>query len=167
MGRHRSPNYPAVGLSKAVEDARSLWNNEKRSAVAPKVAAKAWNYTSYSGPARSRLSALKKYGFLDDSENGVRLTERGITVSVHKPDDREYLNALRKAALQPALFQELTQTHLDASDDAITTYLITKQHFSPEGAKQATKAFKDTISVAKLQDSLYTPFDDGGNGKRS
>ncbi|MBI2889559.1 MAG: hypothetical protein HYY13_02125, partial [Nitrospirae bacterium] len=162
MGDKRSPNYPAVGLGKAVEDVRSWWAQEKRSPVAAEVGVKAWGYKMLSGPARTRISALKKYGFLEETPNGFKLSDRGVAVSIHKPEERDYQDAIRAAAMEPDLFRELLDTHADASEQAITNHLIMKRGFVPLGAKQAAKAFKDTIAVAKLQDSSYASR--GGNG---
>jgi hypothetical protein len=165
MGDKRSPNYPAVGLGKAIEDVQAWWAKEKRSPVSAEVGVKAWGYSTLNGPARSRISALKKYGFLEETPHGFKVSERGMAVSIHKSDESEYQQAIREAALEPDLFRELFETHADASEEAVSNHLIMKRSFMPLGAKQAAKAFKDTISVAKLKDSSYSPGDGNGGVK--
>src|SRR2546426_10831612 len=124
MARMRSPNYPAASLSQAIESARALWSKEKRTAVAPIVAVKAMGYGSMNGPARSRISALRKYGLLDEEGDGVRLSDLGMTI-VHSPTDSlEYRRAIQTAALNPDLFRELAESHAHASDEALKSHLL-------------------------------------------
>ncbi len=155
MARSRSPNYPAIGLGQTIEAAKALWAKEQRTAVPPEVAVKAWGYKSLSGPARTRLAALKHYGLLEEDRHGVRLSERALQI-IHQPaESSEYQEAVREAALAPELFRELRETHASASDDALKAHLVTKRKFTEEGAKLFIEAFRDTIDIAKLRDSAY------------
>jgi hypothetical protein len=76
------------------------------------------------------------------------------------PDDKRA--ALAQAGINPPLFRELAKEHGEASENAITSYLITKKDFHPDGARRAAKAFKATISLAHNNASGYT---DPSNGK--
>jgi hypothetical protein len=161
-GKMRSPNYPALGLSQAVEAARKLWDKEKRTPVAHATAATALGYGSLSGPARIAIAALRQYGLVDKPDPGhVQLSDRARRV-LHGDDDAKK-KALVEAASAPKLFRELAATHLDGSDDAIRSYLITKKEFSEEGARKAVKSFRDTVKLASPDASGYTTEENGGN----
>ncbi len=153
MARTRSPNYPAIGLKQAIELTQALWRHEKRTAVPPAVAARAWGYSSLSGPARIRLAALKKYGLLDEDRQGVRISELGMRLALEPPQSEPYRIALREAALKPALFRELYESHRDASDEALRSHLIFDREFSESGAALVIRAFRDTLAFAKLRGS--------------
>jgi hypothetical protein len=166
MGKQRSPNYPATGLTEAIDLARRLWKIEQRTSVSPDVIAKAWGYKSLSGPVRTKVSAMKKYGLLEQTTDGMRLSQRAVQIVNYKADTQEYQEAMQAAAKEPELFQELYKTHQNASDDALRAYLVTKKAFSDPGARQLIKAFRETMAVAKLQDSPYTPHDGNGSGNK-
>jgi hypothetical protein len=154
-GKMRSPNYPALGLSQAVEAARKLWDKEKRTPVAHATAATALGYGSLSGPARIAIAALRQYGLVDKPDPGhVKLSDRALRV-LHG-DEEAKKKALVEAASAPKLFRELAATHLDGSDNAIRSYLITKKDFSEEGARKAVKSFRDTVKLASPDASGYT-----------
>lgn len=155
MGKERSPNYPAIGLSDAITAIKALYEKEKRTAVPGVVAAKAIGYGSLSGPARVKLAALKKYGLLEgDERSGMRIAELGMHIMFPaSPEDED--ESRRKAALNPELFRALYENFAEASDDALRSYLITRMHFAPIGAKQVIAAFRDTIAFANLQKAEY------------
>lgn len=150
MARTRSPNYPAVGLHDAIELAQALWKQEKRTAVAPAVAAGAWGYRSLSGPARVRLAAVKKYGLLEEDRQGVRVSELAMRLCLEPLHSEPYRKALLEAALKPDLFRDLHESHRDASDDALRSHLIFDYGFSEGGARQAIRAFRQTLAAARL-----------------
>ena len=156
MGKMRSPNYPAIGLSAAVNRAREICDKEKRTVVSLDVAAKAIGYKSLSGPARTALAALKKYGLLDDEKGGVRISELAVRVLHSEDGSKEQGEALREAAMKPEIFRVLLATHADASDAALRSHLMTTKRFTEEGARRFIPSFMDIVRIAKLEDSNYT-----------
>jgi hypothetical protein len=154
-GKMRSPNYPALSLAQTLEAADKLWKAEKRTPVSNETAAVALGYKSLSGPARVAIGALRQYGLIDKAEKGhIRLSDLAVAALHGNADEKQA--ALRRAAVNPALFKELAQHHMDASDAAIRSYLITKKDFAEDGAKKAAKAFRDTLKLAKPEASGYT-----------
>jgi len=151
MGKMRSPNYPAVGLTEALKLSEALWAREKRTYVSPEAAVAAWGYSGMSGNARTKLGALRRYGLLDEGNEGtVRLSDLAMEI-VHHPDGSpERISALKAAAVKPELFRDLYKTHLQSSDQALRSHLITRLDFSDSGAQNVIEAFRDTISMAKL-----------------
>ena len=158
MAKMRSPNYPAVGLSVALERARRLWAKEKRTPVSYAVAAEAIGYGGLSGPSRSALASMKKYGLVDSDDQAVRVSDLALRI-LHPASEHEELSALQEAALRPDLFRLLFETLKDGSDGALKSHLITKLGFSEVGAVQLIRAYRDTLQVSKLDQPLDSPSD--------
>src|SRR2546422_815009 len=123
MAKMRSPNYPATGLGEAIDLAGQVWKKEQRTSVPPEVIAAAWGYRGLSGQPRIKMAALKKYGLLEQTKDGWRLSERALQILHHPQDSPEYREAVQAAAKGPELFQELYASHGKASDDALRAYL--------------------------------------------
>lgn len=152
----RSPNYPAIGLRESYQRTKQLWVKEKRTAVPADVAAKAIGYSGLSGPSRTVLAAMKKYGLVESDDKSVRVSELALRM-IHPANEQEEVKAFQEAALKPELFAQLFSTHQDASDDALRSYLITKLEFSETGARQLIKAYRDTIEVARFDNPSAEP----------
>lgn len=161
----RSPNYPAIGLRAAVDLLSKLWAAEKRSKVPIEVAVQAMGYHGYSGPTRSRVSALRKYGLIDQQGDDVQITDLGVRIMAPiKAGERE--KALREAGSQVELFRELLAQHHDASDQTLVSILL-RQEFTESGAKQAIQAYRDTIAFSKLDSVGYNEAHDDANQDHS
>jgi len=157
-GKMRSPNYPALTLPQALEVAGKLWNAEKRTPVGHEAAALALGFKSLSGPARVAIGALRQYGLIVKAEKGqIRLSDLAMAALHGNPDEKQA--ALRQAAVNPSLFKELARNYSQASETAISSYLITKKAFTDDGARKAAKAFWVALKLAKSDASGYTPDD--------
>lgn len=155
MSKQRSPNYPGIGLPDAVTALQAIWGKEKRTAVVPDTVAVALGYKALCGPARVKLSALKKYGLLQERAGKLCVSELGMRVLHGQAGDR--LVALREAAQQVELFRLLAETHADASRDALKSYLLLEEDFSPDGAEKFIEAFLATKELAKLGGTPIMP----------
>ncbi len=164
MAKMKSPNYPAVGLSEAIESVRALWNAEKRTSVDSRTAVIAMGYKALSGPAAARLSALKKYGLIEADGKGLRVSQLAMRILHSQEGSRDQRLAILEAANNPELFRELAATHADASDNALRSILVVQKGFSESGAKAFISAFKDTLALAKAADSGYPSDKSEGEG---
>lgn len=149
MSKMRSPNYPAYSLRSCMDWISRIWEKEGRTPVSSEIAAIAAGYKGLSGPSRTAIASMKKFGLLDESSDGVRVSPLALSI-IHPVKSGEDTLALREAALRPALFVQLAEQHLDASVQAITSFLITRMGFSHTGAVTCAEAFKDTVQFAKL-----------------
>lgn len=164
MSRERSPNYPSVDLASAVNMVKALFQREGRSAVAPQIAIKAWGLGSLHGPARSKIGALKAYGLLVGDKDKVRVSDRALTLILMSPETTDHQSAVREAALDPAIFQELYETNPEASDDALRHFLVVQKKFTDEGARRLIETFRATIALAGLS-GVSRPESDGASGQ--
>jgi hypothetical protein len=156
--KHRSPNFPVIGLPEAVSLAQKIWDKEKRTPLSALDVAKIGGYTSISGPSRQLVSALGKYGLLEPAGKALKLSDLAIQILHGQPREKEA--ALIEAGNKVALFRQLAQSHGDASEDSLKSYLIVQLKFSEDGAKKCIKAFLSTKSIAKLNGGAKIEGDD-------
>ena len=152
MATTRSPNYPSLSLSEAVDHARLLYDKERQSPTEADQVVRAWGYKGLSGPSRTKLSALRKYGLLEETPTGFRLSNRAMAILFPR-DAEEATAALLDAALTPDLFRELS-TFEGASDDNLISRLV-RMGFTPTGAKAAVASYRETMTVVGLETSGY------------
>ena len=156
MAKLRSPRFPSIGLTEATALAKRLWDAEKRTPVSQDDVGRAWGYKGTSGLVKRKIAAMGQFGLLEKENGSLRLSDRGIAIVVHPAGSTERNAAIREAVLAPALFLQMYESHLDASDGAMTAYLITKQGFTDRAASDFIEAFKDTCNLAKLSEKTYT-----------
>ena len=155
-GKTRSPNYPSVGLGGAIESARRFYSKAQRATLHPEEAVKAMGYEVASGAARTRLSALRKYGLLTDAPNGVRLSDDAISILVLPEADPERQAIINRLALLPDLFAELAQEFRNTEPSLVAAHLQRAKRFSQAGAKQAADAFRDTMALVRDSGAGYS-----------
>lgn len=164
MARERSPNHPAIDLDKALSAASDLYTKEGRSDIPIEVAAKAWGYAGLSGPARSKIAALRQYGLATQVKGNLQVTDLALTLILRTEDTAERRQTLKKAALSPALFGELRDTHPDASEDGLRHHLVVDKRFTEDGANRFIRAYQATMEFANLVGMSYNSGeDDTGN----
>jgi len=163
MAKERSPNYPFIGLGTALQGVRQLYDKERRSQVTSLAVAQAMGHGTLSGPATSKVAAVRQYGLLDQVSPGkYRISDVAMTLLLKKAGDPEYDRDVRKAAVAPQLFAELFEAYPEASDDTLRYHLVKEREFSAEGASRVIKSFRETITVAKLGVPSYIKMDNQG-----
>ncbi len=128
--------------------------------MAEHVVVKHMGYSSLNGAALGALSALRKFGILvQDPARRLRLSDDVITVLAHPEDAGPRTEALRRLALQPALFKELLAEFPNdlPSDVNLRARLISERKFNPEAADRLLVALRDTVEVAGLSTSAFEP----------
>ena len=154
MVRQRSPNYPGIDLEEALGVISTIYQKEGRAPFSLEVAATGLGYKSLSGPVRVKLAALRQYGLIDQQRRGeFKLTPRALTLILRNAASREYQQALREAAVEPALFNELGETRRSSSAESLRHHLIVDRNFTDDGAKRFIEVFKSTIQLANLEES--------------
>jgi hypothetical protein len=153
--RHRSPNYPTVGLREAIERVKRFVTTDGRAGAIPAIAAKHIGFASAHGQAYSVLSALKKFGLLDDKDGRVAPTQRAMEIVNLPETDERRIKAIREAALSPSIYAELIEQHKSTglpSDDTLAGELVAYGGFNPNSVKEFLKGFRETLEFAGLTD---------------
>ena len=154
--KDRSPNYPAIGLRRALELVQKLWDSDKRQPVLTPRAAVNMGFTAKSSAGQLAIAAMRKYGLLDTEGSGdqrkVKLSETAIGLLNPSASNREQM--LKEAALKPAIHAELWNKYgfEGASPGAIHDYLVFERKFTEQAATILIDQYKDTIAFAKLAD---------------
>jgi hypothetical protein len=153
--RHRSPNFPTVGLSEAVDRTKRFVKDNGKAAAMPAVAAKLIGFASAHGQAYSVLSALKKFGLLEEKDGRVAPTQRAMEIVSLPEADPRRLKAIKEAAVAPSIYAELIEQFRDTNlpnDDTLAGELIAYKGFNPNSVKEFLKAFRETMDFAGLSD---------------
>lgn len=153
--RQRSPNYPTVGLPEAIERVRKLFEADGRAGVPTEVAAKHIGYATAHGQAYSVLSALKKFGLLDEGKGRVSLSQRAIELLNLPATDPRRVQAVKDAALSPPIYRELVEQHAKTGlpgDESLEAELVTYRNFNPKVVAGFVRDFRATLEFAGLSD---------------
>lgn len=160
----RSTRYPGVSLQAALKAAEVLYKAERQSPVTTATAVAKIGFKSLSGPARVMIGALRQYGLVENLSASAQIRLTRLAIELIHGSENQKAKALKAAALKPALFADLSKTHLHASEDNLKSYLIVNKHFIDTGARIAAKAFRETMSLAKIADSDYSSESSPRNG---
>lgn len=173
--KDRSPSFPFITLSKAVERARELYTAARRHEMRLPDAARAMGYGGKSSGAIQSLAALIAYGLLEDSGTGearkFRVSDLGFKLlEDQRPGARTA--ALAEAAMSPKLIADyFSHWGMERPADGIcTSELRIEGGFTEDGAKAFLRVFDDAIGYIKVGDpdkELDTKDETCGGGKPS
>lgn len=159
MARVRSPNYPSISLPEAIERARKVYDREHTHKAAPEVIAKALGYAGLNGSSLSAISALKKYGLLEDVGKDWKISQAALLILVDPPESSERADAIRRAAHAPALFATLLEEYGEKapSDENLRAFLL-KRGFAQSAVDAPIRAYRETLEfVSKLPGAKNLP----------
>jgi hypothetical protein len=116
-----------------------------------------WGYTPKSSPGLVALAALKKFGLIEEQGSGPTRQARVSPLAEKiilddRPDSAERLEAIREAALRPAIHAELWQKFGDSvpSDANLRYHLRVEKRFTDSAVSDFIQEFRSTIEFAKL-----------------
>lgn len=166
-GKDRSPPFPFIPLSKALDRARSFYNEEKRGAAPLSRAVMHWGYSPSSSGGLQTAAALKHYGLLDDvggsgKERQLRLTELALRILLDtRPDSPDRDSYIRQAAYTPTVAAEVHERWPEGlpSEGTLNHYLVLERKFNESTAQTAINILKEnqqlvgTVQVSIESDS--------------
>ncbi len=151
--KDRSPSFPFITLTKAVDRAREIYAAARRHDVRLPDAAKAMNYGGKSSGAIQTLAALIAYGLVEDEGSGearkFRVTDLAFKIlEDQRPGAREA--GLAQAAISPKLIAEHAVVWRDGrpADSICISELRIDRGFSEDGAKLFLRVFDDAMTYA-------------------
>lgn len=144
----RSPRYPRISLSKAVELARRLFADVHTSKVDVDAAARVLGYSSAAnGTAAIAIGSLRQFGLVDGLRGDISVSE--LAMQILQPlDEDERIRALHQAARNPEVFASVLgqfNGRLPASGEPIKAFLIRQEGFSPAGADDLIGTLRETM----------------------
>ncbi len=154
--RHRSPNYPTVGLREAVDKVRQLYEMDGKAGAPAKVAATHIGFKTPHGQAMSVLAALKKFGLVQENDSGkITPTQRAIEILKLPEQDPRRVRALRDAATCPEIYAGLIEEYRYSglpANDTLESELVTYKSFNPKSVGAFVRDFKDSLEFAGISE---------------
>jgi len=157
MARVRSPNYPALSLPEAISRVKTIHDAEQHLAAPKEVIAKHLGYNGLNGAALSTVSAIGKYGLIEEaSGDKMRVSPLAITI-LYPPSPAEKAAAINEAAAKPALFVEIAnEWHGERpSDENLRSYLV-RRNFAVDAIDRVIKSYRETMDLVTADSGAYT-----------
>ena len=147
MARVRSPNYPAIALPDAIQRIGKVFDAEQHIPAAKEVVAKDLGYGGLNGASMKIISALIKYGLLEETGDQLKVSERAIFI-LHPPDSETKGRAIFEAAFSPTLFSDFReQWGSSVPSDANMTHYLLRRNFAQSAIGRILGAYKETIEL--------------------
>jgi hypothetical protein len=154
--KHRSPNYPAIGLEKALERAKIVYDNAKLHAVPVGVAHDKWGLKALSANGDQSVAALKAFGLLEVEGSGekrqVRVSDMARRIILESPERSELI---KQAALKPKVHADLWAKYGEGglpSNDVLRSYLVFDLKFNESYVDWFIDEFRETLAFAEIGD---------------
>lgn len=161
----RSPKYPFIPLSKALERADQLYRKETRNYAPMRVALGHWGYAPKSSGGLQTVGALIGYGLLEDAGAGqsrkVRITEHARRILLdQRPDSSERQDLIKQSALTPDIFASLwaewRQTGIPSPEN-MRYDLVMHHNFNENAVDDFIRVFAETLEFSGLKNEDNQP----------
>ena len=167
--RQRSPNYPSVGLPDAIARATRLYEGVGTAGASPDSAAKLIGYSKNHGTARMTMSALKKFGLVEERNGRVVPAKLTVDLANFPPTHPRHGAALRTAALSPTIYRDVYTRYRPHGvlppDDVLGPELIADSGFLPDKAEGFLADFRGSlIHAGLLRGNALTDAEAAGHG---
>lgn len=170
-GRHRSPNYPGIGLRSAVAKIEAIYKADGLAAAPQSAILKHLGYDKLHGEAGRMLSALKSFGLIEEVGDRIKITHRGINIVARPDGDPTRAEALRSAALSPNIYREIANDYKTTgglpSDTTLKAELIAVKRFNPNAVDEFVRDFRDSIRFAGLSDARLVKSEKEQDGNKT
>ena len=151
----RSPAYPAIDLEKAVQRAGQLYKRDRQFPISVSQVASIWGYASLNGPAALTVSALKKFGLIDDEgtkeDRTIAVSDLAVQILNHPSSDAR-AQAVKEAALNPPIHLEMWDEYgVNLPSDPNLVWRLTRDRgFTETGAREFIREYRGTLAFADL-----------------
>lgn len=126
MERQRSPSYPSLSLSQAIDLVAKVHKENRTNVISRETAAKDMGYAGLTGRSLTVLGSLTQYGLIEKAGKGdVKVTRRAVEI-LHPIEELHRAEAIIEAAQSPALFRMLHERFPEGvpSENALRSFLI-------------------------------------------
>ena len=156
---------------------QKVWEKEKRNPAPATAILEHWEYKPKSSGGFQALATLKRFGLLEEvpgaSVRSLKVSPMALELlKTENTDPVAYRKQLQSLAILPDWFAEIWKKYGRElpSDKTLESFLVFDRHLSEESVRQFIKAYKETISFAKLTESdtveeIQPAGGEGSNGK--
>lgn len=161
--KDRSPNFPAITFELALENARKLWDADKKHPTTVDLGLKRMGYTK-NGRSLRVLAALKSYGVLVAENNDVRVSDDAHAIFLFPVGSPERELRIKALAMRPPIFREVLRRFPGGlpSDETLHAKLQHDMGFTAEAVVPFVKALRAAMAVAGV-DHLDESADTGAD----
>lgn len=156
MARVRSPNFPVISLPAAIERIEKIYAREQTVPADRETIAAHLGYSGINGASLKVISALGKYGLLEEMpDKTFRVSPLALAI-MHPASDEEKADALREAASGPALFQKL-DSMFDGkrpSETNLRSWLL-RNGFATSAVASVISAYSETMDLVSGLSEVY------------
>jgi hypothetical protein len=147
MAKIRSPNYPMLDLGAALVATRKAFDKDNRNKMSRAALAKHLGHDSLSGPALTKLGALRAYGLISGKGDEIKITDDAVHALMAPDGSAERSAAMLKLATQPKLFQEIRKDFPSPPSPDNLKFWLVKRQFASDAAEKATKTYLATMRL--------------------
>jgi len=146
-----------MSLPDAVQRVAIIYKNQHTHGAPREVVVKSMGYNSLNGASASAISALVKYGLLEGRGDDIKVSDRAMRI-MHPNSPEEKAEALREAARDPELFQEIGEKFPGRmpADEVLRNYLI-RDGFAPAAVTGVIRAYRETNEFVEREAGAYDP----------
>jgi len=158
MARPRSPNYPSIGLGKAIEAMRPVFKREHRNKMSKLTLAKHLGSNTLNGRMLARIGSLRAYGLVEGRAEGLYVSDDALVLLTAPADSPERQAALERCAFRPGVFQKLHEAFPSRENPQSAEnirYSQIKDGFTESAAGKAAKSYLATLGLATGNPALY------------
>lgn len=156
MAKLRSPNCPQISFLEAAARAQLVYSKEHTHPADKNVIAEDLGYTSISGASLSMIGALRQYGLLEASGEGLRISDAAVDFFELPDGSAERRRAVLKMAFRPALFNELwKQYEGKPPSEANLRHALIKKGFLPKTAEEVLKVYGENFKLIENEETEY------------
>jgi hypothetical protein len=143
--RRKSPNFPSLSLSRALELAERVYESALDSALDTGTVLELMGFKGISGASRTALATLKQFGLLEGRDNDNRVTKLASRI-FHPLTDEEKVSAIVEASRKPPIYDEIFKQFKGSipDDKVLKAFLIRNNGFSDSGSSSLIKGLRDT-----------------------
>lgn len=168
MARTKSPKYPNYPLSKAIRNARKIFDADRTSPLPREVIAKHLGYSGLSGTADGAIATVVQYGLLERTgKSEMRLSQLAVDI-IAPEDEQQKQAAINRAAFLPPLFSEIWG-HFDKrkpSDEALRIYLL-RREFNDRAIEPILRSFEETLAMVRQTDEVESSGSDNDDAEET
>ena len=134
MAKVKSPNYPKISLAEALALARKAFDKDNRNKMSQGALAKHLGHSSLSGPALTRIGAVRAYGLIEGAGDELRVSDDAVTAMVAPGGSRELAVAFGALAARRSLSKIRAEFPTPPSAENLKFWLV-KRKFAPDAAE--------------------------------
>lgn len=156
MARVRSPNFPVISLPAAIERIEKIYTKEQTIPATRETIAEHLGYSGMNGASLKVVSALLKYGLLEETKDKLLRVSPLAMAIMHPASEQEKADALQQAADGPVLFQRLN-TQFEGrrpSDTNLRSWLL-RNGFATSAVDSVITAYSETMDLVGGIEALY------------